>query len=755
MIGLQKNCNRLITEGKSYGGRRVFASEKSILMSTLVRLIGSLKGNLDKKMIREAEDSYKALKEEFREAMFGILAAYQRGEITDEVLEQMWRGEIKDAWEKAYMYGVRSVGNPFGIWEEDKSWIAGAEREEFGYLGKFVEDIKNNELVMSLEDRLNMYVETLDGVFNHGKVDGSPEFVKIHWVLKEAKHCISGDSFISSNLGLKKIGNLINCGVKKVYSSEGVVNCDGIIKRSGKRFVKEIVTYHGFSLKATGEHEIEVYRDGLIKWVNIDNIKLGDWVVLKRGFLFNDNEGTEEDEMLGEILGIFDGNGWYSHPKLRKRKNGLRMDGGQCGFVINSKDKDVVERIIEILERFKIRKYFRVRDCGNVIRIDAGRKGYIKLRDFNLRTGSIPDCVFELPLKGICGYLRGVFSTDGTVLKNVISLSNKSEKFIKEIQILLLSLGILSKIKCEKNKTNYTNGNERVLWHLKINGGRNKDIFMDLVGFINKRQREKVKKELRNFVVYDSIPDKKWFSGFSKKADKKLDSLIRQKNYGISFRSIERLMNAGLLSEEDKAVKWLKNGYFFDKVEKIIDCKEPIEVYDVLNCSNRKFIANGFSVHNCDDCIRFAAGSPYTKKNLPAVPKNGTSRCLSACKCELRFEYADEKPAPEEYVIKGPPKEPYVPKGYRLPTDKEADKLGAMYAEIERLRGLIKVTSGDVKKELIRQRRDINAEMIDFMERHRIYWTPGGQVQKVKFVESIVDEVKKELLKESKFFYAH
>jgi hypothetical protein len=34
------------------------------------------------------------------------------------------------------------------------------------------------------------------------------------------------------------------------------------------------------------------------------------------------------------------------------------------------------------------------------------------------------------------------------------------------------------------------------------------------------------------------------------------------------------------------------------------------------------------------------------------------------------------------------------------------------------------------------------------MERHRIYWTPGGQVQKVKFVESVVDEVKKEFLLE-------
>jgi hypothetical protein len=332
-VNLQTTCN--LTEGKSFGGRRTFADEKSILMSTLVRLIGSLKANLDKKMMTKAVSDYKNLKEEFRDSLFGILESYQKGEITADVLESMWRSEIKGGWEKAYEFGVRSVGNPFGVWEQDKSWLKGAETEEYGYLGSFVDDIKNNELTMGIEDRLGMYVETLDGVYHHGMVDGSPEFVKIYWDLKEAKHC--------------------------------------------------------------------------------------------------------------------------------------------------------------------------------------------------------------------------------------------------------------------------------------------------------------------------------------------------------------------------------------------------------------------------DDCIRFAAGSPYTKKTLPAVPRDGTSKCLSYCQCQLRFEYADEKPKPEMYIIKGP--KPMVPpQGYRLASAKESDRLGAMYAEVERLRGLIQATSGDAKRELIIQRRDVNATMIDFMEKHKIYWVPGGQAQKVKIVESIVDDIKKELL---------
>ena len=334
-MSLQLACN--LTEGKSFGGRRTFATDKAILMSTLVRLVGSLKANLDKKMIAQAVADYDSLKEEFKVALFGILGSYQRGEIKAEVMEEMWRSEIRNTWEKAYGLGIRSVGNPFGVWEQDKTWLKGAEAEEFGYLGKFAEDIKKNELAMGIEDRLGMYVETLDSVYFHGQVEGSPEFVKIIWHLRDSKHC--------------------------------------------------------------------------------------------------------------------------------------------------------------------------------------------------------------------------------------------------------------------------------------------------------------------------------------------------------------------------------------------------------------------------NDCIKLAAGSPYTKTTLPTVPRSGDSRCLSNCKCFLEFKYADEKPAPELYVIKG--SKPIVPpEGYRLPSDKERDKLGQMSSEIDRLRGLISATSGDQKKELIRMRRDLNADLIDFMEKHKIYYVPGGQVQKVKFVESIADEVKKELLLE-------
>lgn len=72
-----------------------------------------------------------------------------------------------------------------------------------------------------------------------------------------------------------------------------------------------------------------------------------------------------------------------------------------------------------------------------------------------------------------------------------------------------------------------------------------------------------------------------------------------------------------------------------------------------------------------------------------------------------------------------------------------------MSTEISRLRSLILVTKGAQKKDLIIARRDLNAEMIDYMENHKIYYVPGIMVTRgIEFVESLTKEVWKELLTE-------
>lgn len=44
---------------------------------------------------------------------------------------------------------------------------------------------------------------------------------------------------------------------------------------------------------------------------------------------------------------------------------------------------------------------------------------------------------------------------------------------------------------------------------------------------------------------------------------------------------------------------------------------------------------------SCVGCIYLSKVSPFTKESLPCVPKDGTTPCLSRCKCELKFEIVD------------------------------------------------------------------------------------------------------------------
>lgn len=50
----------------------------------------------------------------------------------------------------------------------------------------------------------------------------------------------------------------------------------------------------------------------------------------------------------------------------------------------------------------------------------------------------------------------------------------------------------------------------------------------------------------------------------------------------------------------------------------------------------------GSNDKHCVTCLSLSANSPYTKKNLPTVPKAGHTQCLSNCNCYLEYEYNDD-----------------------------------------------------------------------------------------------------------------
>jgi len=86
----------------------------------------------------------------------------------------------------------------------------------------------------------------------------------------------------------------------------------------------------------------------------------------------------------------------------------------------------------------------------------------VMLRDFleklglnrvTARNKTVPHIVYRCSGEGIANFLRGLFDTDGSIdaEAKVVSFSSASHKLVRQVQVLLLRLGILSYRKTEQN----------------------------------------------------------------------------------------------------------------------------------------------------------------------------------------------------------------------------------------------------------------------------------------------------------------
>lgn len=140
---------------------------------------------------------------------------------------------------------------------------------------------------------------------------------------------------------------------------------------------------------------------------------------------------------------------------------------------------------------------------------------------------------------------------------------------------------------------------------------------------------------------------------------------------------------------------------------------------------------------HCQDCLDFAANSPYTKASLPAVPRDGTSRCVGNCDCSLEVTIS-EKPvrSPREPVDRQTIKldrdleknvkqyfQREIPEGLSLPDDQQKVTLDGLFSQIYGIKGQLSVETDPIlKRELILQRQALNSEAIDYMAKNKIYY---------------------------------
>lgn len=184
-----------------------------------------------------------------------------------------------------------------------------------------------------------------------------------------------------------------------------------------------------------------------------------------------------------EMLGYWIGNGSYS--------------GKYCiNFSCGHSAQEFIEKCLNHVVEFKDHKLsFNVKGdikTSNSVLIEWMRSnGYTG----NSKTKRIPEYVLESDLDYKLSFLRGLFSSDGTISNNrIIRYTSINIDLIKDIKLLLESVGVGSSIIKENNPNSYQGKVSKYCsYHVKISQ-MNNEYFKDNIGFITEDKQTKISK---------------------------------------------------------------------------------------------------------------------------------------------------------------------------------------------------------------------------------------------------------------------
>jgi len=374
--------------------------------------------------------------------------------------------------------------------------------------------------------------------------------------------CVTGDSLVSTEHGLVTIKTLAEKhgegGIKAVIDNRiptEVQYSDGTVAllsrkpngtslseisvafKTGVKPVYKLVTDFGYELEATGDHKI-MTTEG---WVRMDNLTTSHKVLIQAGEgkfsgnnkipfevqntivgknsrVYRYNFPQKWSRELGQVLGWLVGDGW-----IRDKENEY-----MAGLTFGKDDIEVFNYLKPIIDGFYGNSVKEMQREKGTIHLDYQSKDfvhYIKklgVKDCKAEEKCVPESIFTSPREAVIGFLQGLFSADGTVRVDekggnyYVRLTSKSLKLLKQVQLLLLNLGIKSKIYNRSRNPRdsifkYVNkkgekkeyGSDGILFEIDIHkSGLIR--FLKEIGFLCNKNKEKIERILEKDIREDS-----------------------------------------------------------------------------------------------------------------------------------------------------------------------------------------------------------------------------------------------------------
>lgn len=277
--------------------------------------------------------------------------------------------------------------------------------------------------------------------------------------------CMASDQRVVTDLGLVTVAELYASQYAPKLAGRGVISqgTPMLLPRPNAPMVK-VMTSEGYSHKVTPDHRIWVVGKG---WVEAQDLNQGDKIELQTQSLF----GTESNEALAFIAGLIAGDGTYSDDSANVR---IDLWKGKTDHLVS----EVEQLVHSVLVNQAINANVPIpatntpvfKDCGNKYALNSRQLATLLAEQgFTCDTKlKVPEFVFKGTKETIEQYIRGLLLTDGTVQATnkgaaTVSLASVNKPLLEDVQLLLINLGITSRIKlmrkaCVKDMPNGKGG---------------------------------------------------------------------------------------------------------------------------------------------------------------------------------------------------------------------------------------------------------------------------------------------------------
>lgn len=424
------------------------------------------------------------------------------------------------------------------------------------------------------------------------------------------------DSYIFSDKGIVKLDELDYVSNQGQWFEANYTVSSGTNRYSksdkffynGVKPVTKITTQLGYDLTGVNDHKIKVLdNSGNLSWKKIEEIQKGDYLALSKCpniwsqeyFDFhlierqsciykNYTDIKYLNENLAYILGLIVGKGnWHGN---YVEVFGLDDELETYYKIITDSFPNFDSRIVKRKDNVQ---YLRI---GNVNLLVAFQHLGYKLNENNEKR--IPYSIMQSPRSVGVEFLRGLFDTKGyvSIKGNEISIATYSSQLIKQTQLLLLNLGIITDLKKRKGSKN------RIYYYLRIKGKGGRERFSRIIGFRVNRKSSRLQSRC-DYELEDNknhkIPNQyeKVLELTNKYKDLKKLVGVRDCISYSNLKDITNWLKANNLEEEEQHFIELEElDYLYDYVDDLESYSA--ETGDLSIPTDKTYVVNGVVSHN-------------------------------------------------------------------------------------------------------------------------------------------------------------